>query len=202
MDNLNLQDVVLVGHSLGAAVAAAIVTAQPDRVRGIVLVDGGPELRPSAVEYMFRQFREQPWHFETEREFRSALTERQPLVSGAVLSDYAAEAIRARNGHGFELKCDPALKDLPRQTEPLAAWSQLQEVSRPILVLRGEISAVLTNDAATRFAGRLREGRFATVTMAGHAVMLDNPRGFHAAVSAFLSSAISRSTSTCRRPSS
>jgi pimeloyl-ACP methyl ester carboxylesterase len=198
MTSLDLRDVVLIGHSLGGSVAAAICATQLERVRAVVVVDAGPELRPAAVEYMFRQFREQPWHFDTAQEYRSALAERQPLASETALDDYAAEALRGCQEHGFELKADPALKHQLRSSEPPAIWSRLSELTRPVLVVRGEVSALLTHEAATRFARRLPCGRLATVAMAGHSVMLDNPEGFQAAVSRFLSSnaAISRNTST------
>lgn len=41
LDQLGLEHVVLVGHSLGAYVVARFAVVHPDRVRGLVLVDGG-----------------------------------------------------------------------------------------------------------------------------------------------------------------
>ncbi len=48
LDHLGLERPVVVGHSLGAYIAAALAEAHPDRVAGLVLVDGGltiPEAR-------------------------------------------------------------------------------------------------------------------------------------------------------------
>lgn len=41
LDALDLERAVVVGHSLGAYIAAALATAHPERVSGLVLVDGG-----------------------------------------------------------------------------------------------------------------------------------------------------------------
>jgi pimeloyl-ACP methyl ester carboxylesterase len=41
LDHLRLDCVVLVGHSLGAYIVARFAVLHPDRVRGLVLVDGG-----------------------------------------------------------------------------------------------------------------------------------------------------------------
>jgi len=41
LDHLGLENVVLVGHSMGAFVALATALAFPDRVRALVLLDGG-----------------------------------------------------------------------------------------------------------------------------------------------------------------
>lgn len=39
LDSLHVSDAVLVGHSMGGAIAAAVALAAPDRVRGLVLID-------------------------------------------------------------------------------------------------------------------------------------------------------------------
>jgi pimeloyl-ACP methyl ester carboxylesterase len=41
LDALQLERTVVVGHSLGAYIAAALAVEHPERVRGLVLVDGG-----------------------------------------------------------------------------------------------------------------------------------------------------------------
>jgi pyruvate dehydrogenase E2 component (dihydrolipoamide acetyltransferase) len=39
MDSLHLPDAVLVGHSIGGAIAAQCAITKPSRVRGLVLID-------------------------------------------------------------------------------------------------------------------------------------------------------------------
>jgi pimeloyl-ACP methyl ester carboxylesterase len=46
MRAFGLDDAVVVGHSMGAFVAAALAAAHPELVRGVVLVDGGLPLEP------------------------------------------------------------------------------------------------------------------------------------------------------------
>ena len=51
LDHLGLDQAILVGHSMGAFVALKTALASPDRVRAIVLLDGGwPRLESSAGE--------------------------------------------------------------------------------------------------------------------------------------------------------
>jgi len=46
MRAFGLSDAVVVGHSMGAFVAAALAAEHPDLVRGVVLIDGGLPLEP------------------------------------------------------------------------------------------------------------------------------------------------------------
>jgi lipase len=48
-DELGIERFVLAGHSLGAFVAAACAAAHPDRVAGLVLVDGGVTIPPPSA---------------------------------------------------------------------------------------------------------------------------------------------------------
>jgi pimeloyl-ACP methyl ester carboxylesterase len=60
LEELDLRDVVVLGHSMGAYLAPVVAQQAPDRVRKLVLVDGGipPQLpffmRPSTVRFAFR----------------------------------------------------------------------------------------------------------------------------------------------------
>lgn len=51
LDHLGLEDAVLLGHSMGAFVAMKTALASPDRVRALVLIDGGwPRVESSPEE--------------------------------------------------------------------------------------------------------------------------------------------------------
>ncbi len=59
LDHFALQPAVVVGHSLGAYIAAGLAIAHPDRVRSLVLVDGGltiPESVGVEPEEFIRDF--------------------------------------------------------------------------------------------------------------------------------------------------
>jgi pimeloyl-ACP methyl ester carboxylesterase len=59
LDALGLERPVVVGHSLGAYIAAALAEAQPDRVASLVLVDGGlgiPGVRDADPEPFMKAF--------------------------------------------------------------------------------------------------------------------------------------------------
>jgi pimeloyl-ACP methyl ester carboxylesterase len=186
LNALGSDDWILVGHSIGAHVATLVAAANQSRVRALVLVDSGPELKPQALEYLYEQFRAQPWRYRSVAELAHALSERLPLARGALLPEFANNALRAASPGVLELKCDPALKDSPKHMNTAAIWAALEELRCPILVVRGAASAVLTYDAAVRLSQSLPRCELVTVPMAGHAVLLDNAAGCAAAVQSFI----------------
>ena len=51
LDHLGAADAVVAGHSMGGFVATALATRHPEKVRAVVLVDGGPPLHvPAGVD--------------------------------------------------------------------------------------------------------------------------------------------------------
>jgi pimeloyl-ACP methyl ester carboxylesterase len=51
LDHVGARDAVVAGHSMGGFVATALATGRPERVRAVVLVDGGPPLHvPPGVD--------------------------------------------------------------------------------------------------------------------------------------------------------
>ncbi len=53
LDDLALAGVVIAGHSLGAAIALAMTAEHPERVEGLILVDGGGTLSPEQMARVF-----------------------------------------------------------------------------------------------------------------------------------------------------
>ena len=69
LDTLRLEDMVLVGHSLGAEVALRLAHRFPIRVRGLVLVDWGPDPNPQSKALVRDQFSGQGWQYASTSEY-------------------------------------------------------------------------------------------------------------------------------------
>jgi pimeloyl-ACP methyl ester carboxylesterase len=53
MDNLNLEQTVLMGHSLGAIISLAFTAKYPQRVSRLILIDGGGKLSENQAAKVF-----------------------------------------------------------------------------------------------------------------------------------------------------
>jgi pimeloyl-ACP methyl ester carboxylesterase len=189
---MNIRKPVLIGHSLGGSVALQLNAMLQHFTSGLVMVDFGPESDTSGSERVRADIRETPATFDTIDGYVSWLLDRRPLANGRALRNLAVHALRRTPAGVFEPKLDRRVADeSPPNIEPRAEqlWRMLESVRCPALVVRGVGSAVLKPQVAQRMAHHaLHEGRLATISRAGHAVMTDNPDEFNRTIDAFLAS--------------
>jgi pimeloyl-ACP methyl ester carboxylesterase len=182
----DMKDVVLIGHSMGAAIAIHVATRCVDRVRALVLVDGGPYLRRAVLQRVREEFLNQPWQYDSVEEYSQRLESKMRHVGSSVLREVAQGALARNSCGGWMLKCDPALANGPAYIDDEALSSVLARVTCPVMVIRGAFSSVLTRTAAKRLLTEIPNGTFGAVPESGHAVMLDNPEGLATCVTELL----------------
>lgn len=188
IDHSGLQDLILIGHSLGGQVATHLGARYPQRLRASVLVDFAPLLNSDGMNEAARRIKESLRLYTSVAEYAEWMGETRPLTDPAVLQRIAARALQAVAG-GFRPRLDPELleRDAPFDTaEQRRLWQLLSQQTCPTLVVRGAGSAMLSRTTAQTLASTLPDGTLATVKAAGHAVMLDNPTGLREVITGFL----------------
>ena len=190
---------ILIGHSWGAETAIRFAAANPAKVEALVIADFGPELAQAGVDEVIKGFGEMPRSFASADEYARWLTERRPLAEPRLLGQFARYSLQPAAGGQCGIKTDAALATQSEisQLEPKNGryyfsdlWDLMARIECPSLVVRGALSGVLPPDVAARMVERaLPAGRLETISMAGHAVMLDNPVAFARCIDAFLTRA-------------
>jgi pimeloyl-ACP methyl ester carboxylesterase len=196
LDHFGLRRTVLMGHSLGAAIALRFAVTHPTRVRKLVLIDGGLDVRPEVLDSLgpaiarlgtefpsFDGFLERMrglpmfagrWNDYLERYFRFDV---ETLPSGVVRAKASSAAIAEE------------LRNLQRER----LWTLHHRVPCPTLILRapdGLLTAtdcLMTREEARAMAAAIRKAKLVEVPGTNHYTVLmgRNPR-MRAAVRAFL----------------
>jgi pimeloyl-ACP methyl ester carboxylesterase len=188
--------VVLVGHSMGATIAAYFGGAFPERIRALVLLDSlgpsapPPDDGPRLLRRWLNDLRLLPAKREPPMPDLETVARRlartSVLASDGQLRELATVASRPTSGGGFAWRFDPLHRttaptpfDLPR------FLAFLRAITAPTLVIWGEHTPNRPPDAALRLA-QLTHAREVTLAGAAHNLHHERPRELAMALLAFL----------------
>jgi len=188
VDALTLRRPIVVGMSMGGVNGIAYAASHPDRLRGLVCVDIGPEAQYEPVDRLMRGLGGYRV-FASPEEAAARLAKLGARRDPALLRDTLALNLRRRDDGKWAWKYDPrtlvglTAKEIMDARRPL--WDVLGRIACPVLVARGAESEIFSNDDAERFARALPDGRWLAIPRARHSVQTDNPAGLAAAVCDF-----------------
>ncbi len=191
-EQAELERVVAIGTSLGGLLTMIMAMTTPDRLAGAALNDIGPEVDPAGIERI-RGYVGQGRSFPTWMHAARALEESQGhAFPDFEIADWLAMAKRCMVlGSNDRIVFDYDMKIAePFETTADAGvdlWPALDGLAgKPVLVLRGETSDILTPATLARMAERLPGAETVTIPRVGHAPTLDEPQA-RAAIQRLLS---------------
>lgn len=194
LDELKLEKVVLIGTSMGGVMAMFLMKMIPHRIIGVVINDVGPVVEQAGLRRI-SGYASDPKRVENWEDAARVVAASQACVFPNNLeADWMAFAKRTyrENADGTVIPdYDPAIMNSFSAKRPgflvrLAAWKIFAEMkSRPLLILRGEISDILGKATAKRMVKRHKNASLVTIPNVGHTPMLDEP-GAVQAINAFL----------------
>jgi pimeloyl-ACP methyl ester carboxylesterase len=199
LDELAIAEAVFVGTSLGGLVTMIIAGFAPQRIAGAVLNDVGPELDPAGIEriggYVGKPLLFRDWD-EAAAAFAEKYGEVHPAYGKNEWLRYAKRVARETD-RGIEFDYDMAIAEPFRAMDDKTAaagnaWPLLAGLAgKPVLILRGEHSDLLTARIAARMKDVLPGAEVVTVSNVGHAPDFDEPESI-AAVDRLLKQVLDR----------
>ncbi len=189
LDAMGLGKPVLIGHSMGGRNAMLLTKHDPARLRGLVIVDVGPELSDRG-RAAIQGFVQENQEFEDLEHFVANVRKYDPYRSREHIERTVKYNMLQRADGKFVSKCDstPRRLGIVRPSGPTEniTLTEAGLFDLPVLLVRGENSNILAADAAERFRDALPRGQLVTVPNSGHNVHGQNTLGFIAAVGDFL----------------
>jgi pimeloyl-ACP methyl ester carboxylesterase len=196
---LALRRLVLIGMSLGGAVALTWAARHPDDLLGLVLVDMGPGGSRPAGGRRLGAFMQGPDEFASldevvdralafnprrspERLRRTLIRNLRQTAHGTWIWKYD----RRFPGRAFDRAVPEEERRRIREERTQRLWNAARTISCPALVVRGGESDMFLDEDAERTAAAFADGRWVTIAGASHTVQSDSPAALSAVLREFI----------------
>ncbi|NKJ00655.1 alpha/beta hydrolase [Novosphingobium sp. SG707] len=186
-DELRIERFVVVGTSLGGLMAMLLAMIDAKRLAGAVLNDIGPVIEPSGLARI-RDYVGQGRSFPTWMHAARALEEEQSTsFPDYDVHQWLAMAKRVmtvgQNGrivYDYDMKIAEPF-ERPGGEAGVDLWPGYMALAgRPLLLLRGELSDLLSTETLGEMARRIPDAVAVSVRRVGHAPTLDEPEAVQA----------------------
>jgi pimeloyl-ACP methyl ester carboxylesterase len=167
---LNLEKPLLIGHSMGGAIAQEFALRYPRFLRGLVLVGTGAKLRvsPAILSLVCKDF-EMMVHLSCEYAYSETVPEELVREGFKILCQNTPEIL-----YGDFLCCDR-----------FDSRKRLHEISLPALIICGSGDKLTPPLYSQYLHENIRNSILHIIDGAGHMIMVERPREFNEAIEIF-----------------
>jgi len=182
LDQLGIADAVFFGTSLGGLVTMLLAASDSERIAGALINDIGPVVEPAAIDRL-RQYVGKGGRWANWAEAGEAAASINRLAfPGYTTDDWEAFARRLcseRADGSIQPDYDMAIGEAFASNggaPDFDPWPLLEPLAdKPVLIIRGELSDLLSTQTAARMVAMLPTAELVTIPSIGHAPMLDEP---------------------------
>lgn len=199
LDQMEVRRVALIGTSLGGLISMIMAVQQPERLRGVVINDMGPDVPAAAVSRILQYVGRTPPAASWEAAAREA-KQNYGLAFPDLPDGFWQQHVRRywrEDDQGRPVPdMDPAIGDALRKAHsaakilrwlnrlgllkrirglPIDPWELFGALTMPCLLLRGMLSDVLTEETVAKMQRAKPDLVVVRVPDRGHAPMLDEP---------------------------
>jgi pimeloyl-ACP methyl ester carboxylesterase len=184
MEAMGWSTMAIAGHSMGGHNAMSFSAWHPERVRALAILDARPSIPPERLTTMHDRGRRPPRHHSSEDvALRSFRLLPQETNAAAELLEHVGRKGLVKREAGWVYRFDPACYS---RREPHDAWVLLPRITAPTLVVRAELSPILTPEMTDRMLQLIPDSSLAIIPAAYHHLTLDAPEAFNAELARFL----------------
>jgi pimeloyl-ACP methyl ester carboxylesterase len=185
LEALDLKNVLLAGHSMGATACLLAAAEAPHRVRGLALfepvIDAPGDLRDAAalkagIDRVTAGALRRRARFPSIEAAMEAFVGRGAFTTWPreFVADFVEGGLRRLEDGEYELACTPEWEASNYATQPSNVWKELDLAPRPVRILRGAVwssASILTERDRLEASGVSIE----TIVGTGHYLPMDRP---------------------------
>ncbi|RJR21183.1 MAG: alpha/beta hydrolase [Desulfobacteraceae bacterium] len=186
VDDLQLEGIVLIGHSMGALHATRFASIKPQKVAGLIHVDIEPSPPLWNKKYLLNLYHTLPDYYASTEDFVRQLQQTSPFAEKDLLLQLANHALHEGVDGWLRPRFD---KEVLRHFDQYDLSHDLVRITCPALIIRGEESRVMRRKEARQMNRMMLKSRLEEIPHATHPVHTDNPHAFQQAVFKFLEDA-------------
>lgn len=177
-----LQDIILLGHSMGGKVAMQFAVSFPQLLSKLIIADIGPQAYPPGHEKYFKAFREIDFSkIHSRQEADEAFSKYESDIGIRLFLLKNLE----RDGNGFKLKANiPIIENF--YSDISGAITIPFPISVPTLFMKGEKSGYIRDKDLADIKELFPFAEFVTIKNAGHWLHAENQGDFYQELIKFL----------------
>jgi pimeloyl-ACP methyl ester carboxylesterase len=180
---LELHDVILMGHSMGALHATRYAALRPGKAAALIHADIEPCPPAWNKKYLLNLYEDLPSCYDSLQEYVQEARKNSPYAAEELLRRIASFALE----EGKDGKWRPYYdREVLFHFDRYDLRPCLQDIRCPTLIIRGEESRVMGQEIAREMSATIPKGTFAEIPKAAHPVHTDNPEEFLRVVAEFL----------------
>jgi pimeloyl-ACP methyl ester carboxylesterase len=188
MEALHLENVILMGHSMGGRHALFYAACVPYNIDRLILVDTRPAQDRSSSHALQQLLTTFPLEARSLREVVRAIQSLYPCLSGETCSQIAKYGYRkVQNGY-YIPRYDTSMARQPELTGQSVEdlWPFLKAVTCPVLIIRGSESPFLSREVSQQMWRAFPWAELKEIPHSTHMPVQENPVVSHQVIADFL----------------
>jgi pimeloyl-ACP methyl ester carboxylesterase len=204
LDEMGISNIIILGTSLGGLMAMIMAEQRPEHVKAVIMNDIGPQIDPSGykriLSYAGRQNVVTNWQ-EAAQQCSDTYALAIPDMPMSFWAEYARRNF-AEDKNGMPVsESDPNIGEAIRNSVKFTTWlkclrkwgilrkidgvmidpwDSFKTMSMPCLVIRGELSDILSEEIVDMMHSVKPDLQRATIPKRGHVPLLDEAESIHA----------------------
>lgn len=182
LEELKVDRFVAVGTSLGGLVTMLLAATERDKLAGVVLNDVGPEINPAGLARIRTYVGKGVWYPTWMHAARALASGNADVYPNYAIEDWlrmAKRLYRVNSSGRIVLDYDMKIAEpfrVPGNEAGPDMWPTIDAMNgRPLLIVRGERSDILSEETAAKMVTRVPGAELVTVPGIGHAPTLEEP---------------------------